>query len=223
VIDPFENIKDDIDNKININTFPPLATTEEEIVIKNFYNQYPQLKQKEALGDAWVQTYSGKKLYPFYPNLDAIVLEDIAKSLSNQCRFTGHVCHFYSIAQHCVLVSYICDKKDALHGLLHDGSEFALTDLPSPLKRMPEFAGYKIVEKILQNAIYRKFGLTEIEPPGVKEADLRLLATEARDLRPIQHSDWKLSHPPLPFKIEPLPPKEAEQLFLERFRELTNG
>lgn len=178
------------------------------------------LLNKEDQG--WIQTYTCKKFYPLNPNMDDVCIEDIAHALSNQCRFTGHSNSFYSIAQHSVLVSYLCDHKDALYGLLHDASEAYICDLSSPLKRSGLFENYKNFEKTLQSIIYKKFGLSEQEPVSVKEADVRMLYTEARDLFNEIHLDWEWIKEPYPFKIEALPPGESKDLFLNRFKELFN-
>ena len=212
--------------------YPPLATPEELAALNKVYSENPVLRvdasyfEGEGLDsgfkkdEPWIQTNSGRRFNPINPNPKAIVIQDIAHSLSNICRFTGHCSEFYSVAQHCVLVSYICDKANALHGLLHDASEYAISDVSSPLKRTPEFLAYRKIEDKLQAAICQRFYLDEKEPADVKEADMVLLATEARDLLPSQRPDWQLNVKPLPFKIVPLPPKEAKKLFLERFTEL---
>lgn len=178
------------------------------------------LKELELYEKAWIQTFSGRKFYPLNPHIDSIVIQDIAHALSLQCRYTGHCQEFYSIAQHCVLVSYICDSVDAFYGLLHDASEAYITDVAAPIKRTKEFSTYRQIEAKLQSLIYKRFGLNEKEPPSVKAADIQLLSTEARDLLGTLHSEWKMPCKPLPFKIVPLPPKEAEALFLDRFNEL---
>jgi len=170
----------------------------------------------------WIQTFTGRRFDPIDPVEGAIVIGDIAHSLSNQCRFTGHVKKFYSVAQHCVLVSYICDEKDALHGLLHDASEAYLVDVPRPLKRSGKFDAYLEMENHLQTMIYRRFDLEVEEPAGVKRADTILLATEARDLMAPLHKDWAQPIAPLPFKIVPLSPEEAKDLFIKRFHELND-
>lgn len=170
--------------------------------------------------DAWIQTFTGRKFHPLNPSISEISLLDIAHALSNICRFTGHAKEFYSVAQHCVLVSYICDSQDALHGLLHDASEAYLSDISRPLKHSGFFEEYKKIEHNLQSLIFQKFGLSMEEPKGVKLADTTLLATEARDLLSPLHPDWNQPAKPLPFTITALPPKEAKALFLERFEEL---
>jgi len=53
----------------------------------------------------WMHTYTGMKFYPMEPNPSDICIEDIAHALSMQCRYNGHTLQFYSVAQHCVLMS----------------------------------------------------------------------------------------------------------------------
>lgn len=170
--------------------------------------------------DAWIQTYSGRRFNPTNPHVDAIVIQDIAHSLSMQCRFSGHCKRFYSVAQHSVLVSHICDHDDALWGLMHDASEAYLVDIPRPLKRSGKFEAYRELEAIMTKAICKRFGLPEQEPPSVKRADTTLLATEARDLMQPLRSDWVQPAEPLPFKIDSWSPQEAKNAFMKRFFQL---
>ena len=201
---------------------PPIVTPEIEKSIKKLYDENPRLKTSEPLQDsAWIQTYTGKKFYPLSPNVEDVCIEDIAHALSNICRFTGHCQDFYCVAQHSVLVSYICDQSNALYGLLHDASEAYICDVASPIKKTSQFITYRQIESKLQGTICEKFALKSDEPADVKRADLLLLATEARDLMPLKHPNWKLNINPLPFTIVALSPKEAKKLFLARFAELT--
>jgi uncharacterized protein len=222
--------------------FPPLVTDEEERTITQFYAANPQLKSDpdsvdESIlkmnpyesgtyrfnsEDAWIQTYSGRRFTPTNPNPDAIVIQDIAHSLSMQCRFSGHTKKFYSVAQHCVLVSHLCNFEDALWGLLHDASEAYLVDIPRPLKHSGQFDAYLNFEKVMQEAICKRFSLPMEEPVSVKRADKIMLATEARDLMSPLRADWTQPIDPVPFKIETLGPQDAKNLFMKRFFELTN-
>lgn len=225
--------------------FPPLVTDEEQALLDSLArqqdaDQLPPVKPTEdktfnvfldgkgvADGfdrdEAWIQTHSGRRFNPTKPNPDAIVIQDVAHALSMQCRFSGHCKYFYSVAQHSVLVSYICDHKDALWGLLHDASEAYLVDVPRPLKRSGKFQAYIDFEHVMQEAICRRFGLPFQEPPSVKKADTILLVTEARDLMSPLHSDWEDIMDPLPFKIEPWDHDKAKDMFMKRFFELTTG
>lgn len=178
--------------------------------------------EKKTNYEFWIQTFSGRRFNIFNPHIDSIVIQDIAHSLSRICRFNGHIkADHYSVAQHSVLVSYICDIKDQFHGLLHDASEAYISDLGHPIKHSGLFENYIEVENNLQLAIYKRFGLKSLnEPDSVKMADKVLLATEAREFMSPIHPDWKFEYKPLPFKIEPLSPQEAEKLFMDRFNEL---
>ncbi len=168
----------------------------------------------------WIQLYSGRKFFPLKPTVEDVDIEDIAHSLSNMCRFTGHVREFYSVAQHSVLVSYLCGANNALYGLLHDATEAYLVDMPKPIKRLETFSNFREIEGNIMLVIAKKFGLPSVEPPAVKQADIKILATEARDLMAPLHPDWKQPCEPYPFKIEPLPPAEAKKLFMDRYRQL---
>jgi uncharacterized protein len=215
--------------------FPPIISAEDEAVIKKFYKENNSFKTSvtsqdtDSLGsyiynpkDAWIQTYSGRRFTPTNPNPDSVVIQDIAHSLSMQCRFGGHSKSFYSVAQHCVLVSYICNFEDAFWGLMHDASEAYLVDVPRPIKRSGKFDAYMEFENKVQAAICKRFSLSEGEPASVKKADKILLATEARDLLVNLRSDWTFPEQPLPFKITPLDPRQAKDLFMKRFFELSN-
>lgn len=176
----------------------------------------------------WIQTYTGKQFYPLSPRPEDIDIVDIAHALSHQGRFSGHTREFYSVADHSVRVSEVCDPKDALWGLLHDAPEAYLVDLPRPLKEIPKFGDlYKRYESGLMRAICRKFNLPYVMPFSVEEADTMLLVTEARDLMFPLHPDWifraENGFPVLEQEIIPRSPKDAKWAFLDRFNELVKG
>lgn len=199
----------------------PLASDDELNAINKLYSSDLMAKMAAFHPDEpWIQTHTGMRFNPTNPVLDAIVIEDIAHALSMQCRFSGHTSEFYSVAQHCVGVSHVCDSKDAAWGLMHDASEAYLVDIPSPLKRSGTFDVYLKFELQLQNLICKRFDLPETEPESVKKADKILLAMEARDLMAPLRADWTTLVEPLPFTITPLAPNEAKKLFLSRFNEL---
>lgn len=192
----------------------------QSIISGNIFHQGEGTNKGFDKDAAWIQTHSGRRFCPTNPNPDAIVIQDIAHALSMQCRFSGHCKKFYSVAQHSVLVSYICDSQDALWGLMHDASEAYLVDIPRPLKQSGKLNGYVEFERVMQEAVCRRFGLPMKEPPSVKKADTVLLATEARDLMSPLHSDWQQPVEPLPFLIEAWGPDKAKDMFMKRFFEL---
>lgn len=123
-----------------------------------------------------------------------------------------------SVAEHSVRVSYACDPKDALWGLLHDAAEAYLPDLARPIKlQMPE---YQAMENRIQAAIIEKYGLDSVEPTSVTHADRVLLATEARDLCAPGWEEWGIGVDPLPERIVPWNQQQGKQMFLKRFAEL---
>lgn len=172
----------------------------------------------------WILTYTGIKFYPMDPRIEDICIEDIAHALSNNCRYTGHCSTFYSVASHSLLVSLVCDPKDALHGLLHDASEAYIADVSRPLKKQPIMDGYRETEDIIQRAVYKRFGLSPIMPASVKVADERALFTEKRDLfKPLNDDTWGMgieNTEPYAEAIIPMPPHIAKDFFLMRFEEL---
>ena len=88
------------------------------------------------------------------------VLEDIAHALSNTCRFAGHCSEFYSVAEHSVLVSKLMeelDLGDPMIGLMHDGHEAYLSDVPSPLKQL--LPDWSALDKELEEKLYNHYHL----------------------------------------------------------------
>lgn len=172
----------------------------------------------------YIMTYTGKKFRPLEPDLDLICIEDIAHSLSLQCRFTGHCRYFFSVGSHSLLVSLLLKDSGAnnllmLWGLLHDAAETYLTDVASPLKHQPAFQPYRDAESTLMAAICMKFNLSPAQPPEVHEADLLALSAEAHQLMG-DISDWNLVDPPKGIRISPVAPVDVEYEFREIFRGL---
>jgi hypothetical protein len=171
----------------------------------------------------WITTFLGVHFYPLDPRPDEIQIEDIAHALSNQCRFSGHVLSFYSVAEHSVRVARALPREMALYGLLHDASEAYLVDIPRPLKRLPEFARYLEAEGVLMRAILDRFGLGPL-PALVYIADDALLATEGRDLMPKGFPWASIAALPLEEKINiTWTPEQAQHEFLYEFERLTRG
>jgi 5'-deoxynucleotidase YfbR-like HD superfamily hydrolase len=172
----------------------------------------------------WIQTYTGRKVFPLSPREGDISVEDIAHALANQCRFGGHVSTFYSVAEHSCRVSDLVPAEDQLWGLLHDASEAYLIDLPRPIKHKRALKAYREAEAVLMGVIARKFGLPEKMPSSVKAADTTLLVTEARDLKSPLHPDWlhrsSNGFEPMTEKIIPWSPRRAKAEFKMRFNAL---
>ncbi len=181
---------------------------------------------------SWIITYTGRRFWPLDPEVRDIDIEDIAHSLSMQCRFTGHVVKFYSVAEHSFLVSRIAEQFGGvlngdpnmlgLWGLLHDASEAYLSDVAHPIKHDPEFKKYRAAEKKLQAVIARKFHLPVQEPAIVHRVDRYMGELESRMLRDTKGlvEDLKFPEWLKPESFVCMEPRKAEEVFIIRFLKL---
>jgi len=170
-----------------------------------------------------IETFTGRAFHLLEPRIDEIDIRDIAHALSLLCRFTGHVKHHYSVAQHCWYASMIVPEGFELEALLHDSPEAYVNDLSRPLKHFTE-AGkyYREVEHKIESVIRRKFGLPSEMSPEVKIADNTMLyAEKAALMKPCEWSTNWGEHGKINFEIERWTPENAEHAYLWRFRQLT--
>ena len=163
-----------------------------------------------------VITYKGNRFYPGEGRIDHIDLEDVAHGLAYQCRFNGHTEHFYSVAQHSLMVAHLVPRELRLAGLLHDAAEAYMGDMVSPLKAvMPHFVA---AEGALIRQIGERFcvNLTNVDRV-IRKADLIALATEKRDLLPNARDPWPSLEgiEPHHSRLEPLTASAAKVAFLE--------
>ena len=141
----------------------------------------------------FITTASGRRMDFVNPDPDQVDELDIAIALGRAARFAGHTSRFYSVAEHCVNVSLVCEKRgeDPLWGLLHDAAEAYMCDLPGPLKRL--LPGYSEIEHRVLRVIALKFkvGINSpffgTVPIGVKQVDMELLCVEGKLLT---RGDW---------------------------------
>lgn len=178
------------------------------------------------MGRVYIHTFSGSKMFYDDPS-PCISIKDIAHALSNICRWTGHVKHHYSVAQHSVLVS---KQKGgnitaARYKLLHDASEAYTGDVNKPLKTMLGKV-FDDIEHKLQAAVWSHFGLL---PPDVimeqviKTSDHEVSLAEGQQLFGDGARGLDISIPgvrPASVKIEEWSQERAEREFLDRFVEL---
>lgn len=139
----------------------------------------------------WKQTYTGKVFDYVDTTVESICLEDIAHSLSLQCRFSGHCKRFYSVAEHSVYVAHETQRLAGSTeygilpfkvGVLHDAAEAYIGDIVSPLKALIRDA-IKPLEQKIETLVWARFNIDEMEvrkmAKFVKRADWALLRTEA--------------------------------------------
>lgn len=147
----------------------------------------PQTGAKRA-GNRWAsdprgpyaRTVSGRKVH--FTNLrpEDIHIPDVIHHLARINRWTG--AGEFSVGQHSYVASVMAKKFYPAHELLparmliHDVVEYAFGDVASPLKSLiPE---YKELEIEAEAAVEKRFNLTFLDDPYVKEIDDRMYLTE---------------------------------------------
>lgn len=187
--------------------------------------QLPHIKTDKRRGD-WIQTYTGRVFYPLDPRPEEIWIKDIAWALSRQCRYAGHTTQHYSVAEHSVVVSHNVAPHKALAALLHDASEAYAVDIPRPMKKdMPE---YKAIEKNIEIAVATRFNLEYPWDDEIMLVDGAMIRYErASFMNPMLRSDIDWTYPNEHklnnIKLYGFDPQEAYELFMDRYRELTEG
>lgn len=164
----------------------------------------------------YIQVLSGRKFDVIDCTLDEIQIEDIAHGLSHICRFTGQIPHFYSVAQHCIEMSYLAPSELQFEALMHDASEAYLGDVSKHIKDLLG-APYKKLEHALMQKISARFKFQYPLPALIKVLDGDMLETEFRQI-------WRKRDPDIPSYgheletiLRPMPANLAKEVFLERF------
>jgi len=181
---------------------------------------------------------SGRRLDLLDPSPLDIEIEDIAHGLARVARWNGQTLgpEIFSVAQHSLLVEAIASQLEPdlarpvrLALLLHDGPEYVIGDIISPLKAVIGEA-YQAVEARLLAAIHLRFGLPRPDAAfkrSAKRADRAAAFLEATRLAGFSHAEALrlIGRPaPLPRTLDhylvPWTVGEAEARYLARFAEL---
>lgn len=164
----------------------------------------------------WILTATGKHFDLFEPDADLIDPRDIAHALAHLCRFNGHTCEFYSVAQHSCIVAELVSEEHKLAALLHDAPEAYLGDMTRPLKQW--ISAYRHFEDHIWERVCERFDLAIELPICVHQADLIALATERRDLMPPDPAIWDclIGIEPMAETIRPWSPTEARLTYYQR-------
>lgn len=147
---------------------------------------------------SWILTSQGVEFNIEHPRQGDVRAMDIAWSLAQINRFTGHCLRPYSVAEHSLLVAEIAERELGLdvHGqfaaLMHDAHEAYAGDMHTPGKRAIGTRWYEFEGRI-ENAVRSAFALhivARVHSFALKRADLLALATEKRDLLPDGPTPW---------------------------------
>jgi hypothetical protein len=186
----------------------------------------------------WNEMYTGTRFYTFDPAPEDVKIDDIAHSLGLQCRYNGNCHSFYSVAEHCCLLSDFVRcrgwhgilgqagqlefKYDALIALMHDAAEAYIGDLIRPVKhRMPPF---RELEATIEAVVFPALGLPPELPTWMRELDSRILCDERAQVMLTQHNEWSTDElEPLGVTIRFWSPARGEFEFMRRFFELSGG
>lgn len=183
----------------------------------------PYGRPKERRGD-WMQTSTGGQFWPLDPRADEVDIVDIAYGLSKICRYGGHCIHFYSVAEHSVLVAQAAPPEHRKWALLHDASEAYLGDVIRPLKRF--IPGYADIEATVMRVIAQRYGLSYPMPSEIKAIDNNIILDEMAQIMAPPPVPWNtqahrgLGNEPLGVEIQCWRPERAAEKFLELFVEL---
>lgn len=177
-------------------------------------------------------TYTGRRFYFEKPSSEMICLPDIAHALAHQCRFGGHSSHFYSVAEHAVLVSYYVPMYCAAEALMHDAAEAYYGDVWAPMKRnlcftpscsMEDSTSYSALEYRLLKMIFQKYNLFWPVDPSIDRVDRELFIAEYQRLISTDLPEYLDGIPPLKLTGQTIVgqvPSVAKQKFLQRVEEL---
>lgn len=177
----------------------------------------------------YIRTFTGKKLYWDRVHEHDYDIIDIAHSLAQRVRWSGHTKRqgnrIMSIGQHSCYVHDILPDPLKKQGLLHDAAEAYMPDFPSPLKHWMLSRGDRAIDDLeteVDRAIGRKLNVQFPRDPLVKRADLQALSIEHRDLMPDKTSERKFMLSPItkePLKLWTI--QRTEREFLLRYYAIT--
>lgn len=172
---------------------------------------------------AQIETYNGE-FFNLDPNdFSGVDIYNLAHALSGVNRFNSHTNRMYSVGEHSVHVACLLPPDLQLVGLLHDGSEAYIQDIPSPFKQfLPDYAA---MEKLIQNKVWRAFNLdpewVDGVYPAVKRVDSMMCEVEATHLLHSKGQGWAQDHGHP--GIFCLAPERAEAFFMWAYVRIRKG
>lgn len=146
----------------------------------------------------WISTYTGRRVFPLNMKQEDLCIEDIVHALANKCRYTGHCNVFYSVAQHCVLMSEFDLPGPPIWRLLHDAAEAYLPDVAHPIKHC--FPNLIAAENHILELVQKAFQITvsfDSVSSDIKIADKAMMVWEGKNIMPIDvEANWGFEFTP---------------------------
>ncbi len=172
---------------------------------------------------AYIETYDGSFFNLDPEDFTGVNIHNLAHALSGVNRFNSHTQRMYSVGEHSIHVASLLPPELQLVGLLHDGSEAYIQDIPSPFKQfLPDYAA---MEKLIQDKVWKAFGMdpawVDSVYPAVKRVDSMMCEIEATHLLTSKGAGWarEYEHP----GIFCLAPEHAEGLFMWAYVRIRKG
>jgi len=177
------------------------------------------------MSQPWMQVLSGRPLALLDPLVCEVDFREIACSLAQINRYTGHAMQPVSVGFHTLIACDLAPEPLKPWVLLHDGHESRVGDTATPMKEATEaqaerlfgeqgVAVIRAVRKALElahdTAIHTAAGLalpTEAQRAEIKRIDLRALLTERRDYLAPAERPWGVES----LGLEPNPRKRRWQ------------
>lgn len=170
------------------------------------------------------------------PDATGMTVEDYAWGLASNARFRGQTrvrngdgspgarC-LYNVCQHVVLLADQMWRDGHMleavyQGLMHESDEVPWPDFPGPAKPLMHPETRALIKRS-GDAIDHWFGVGTEFKDLVKRYDIRMLATEKRDLMPHVGTDrwaWTHGYEPFQFRIEPWDAEYSVERFLSLYK-----
>jgi hypothetical protein len=179
--------------------------------------------KNDRKGD-WMQTHTGGQFWPLDPRIEDINILDISASLSKINRYAGHTLDFYSVAEHCVLITRKMrllgyDQAICREALMHDASEAYIGDIPRPIK--PYLKNYAEIENGIMQKIAEKYDFAWPCSKFVKLFDTRILNDEREQAMEIEPEPWPQTDKTMKLNVKLefwLPPAANHEFMIEAER-----
>lgn len=174
--------------------------------------------------DGHMNTRTGKRLNIANPDPETICMEDIAYGIGYKPHYSGQTPHFFSVAQHSIIVARTVFRKTGdptmgLVALMHDSEEAYIGDMITQIKLM--FPEFKTLAKTVQKAIFSKFDLPFDLLPEIKWADVEVLHLEFAFFYVMSVSERKKFMKDNPI-WDPMGPDESAREFDNLFKHYSN-